>query len=100
MNPEEQGPQNSETHIETSSDDINPKMELERGLIEFGCKYLHISENEWIKHYAGPFDQVYHDPHLAIQEKFYSKDVYDKNPEEFYRYVHQLLFEQVKQQGK
>lgn len=73
-----------------AKESIANKMELETELMRYGCSYLHISESEWVKCYAKLFDDMYKDPASNIQERF--GEVYDTNPEEFYRQLHQELY--------
>lgn len=96
MTPEE--PKQTDIPLtEEEKKDFNRKIELERELMKYGCDLLHISEGEWVNTYAILFSEMYQDPETKIKGRF--EEVYDKNPEEFYKQVHQEIFDKYKQKA-
>ncbi len=93
--PPEKSKQSSESLNEQERRDFERKIELERELIKYGCDLLHISEGEWVNTYATLFSEMYKDEETKIKSRF--DEVYDRNPEEFYKQVHQELFDKYKQ---
>ncbi|MES2224100.1 MAG: hypothetical protein V4469_04180 [Patescibacteria group bacterium] len=82
------------------ADDLEVKLGLERGVMEYGCKFLKISEEDWVKYFGTIFAELYNDPDMKIRDRFLSKEVYDKNPEEFYKEIQEILFVKAKEKER
>ncbi|MES2408667.1 MAG: hypothetical protein V4509_00020 [Patescibacteria group bacterium] len=85
--------------VETKALDntLEEKMELERGVMGYGCEFLHITEEEWVKFYGDLFAEMFQDPNLELYKKFKSKEVYDRDPKAFYQEIQEELFKRFKQ---